>query len=101
MVIKMSSIMDKFETQFSDLDSHTNYMESTMHNAAEAQSTPPDAVDGLVQQVADEAGLEISQKIGAQHVDDVPELQQQEAPPEKERDEDELMKRLKALRPAA
>ncbi|TIB03331.1 hypothetical protein E3P96_01916 [Wallemia ichthyophaga] len=97
----MSSIMDKFETQFSDLDSHTNYMESTMHNAAEAQSTPPDAVDGLVQQVADEAGLEISQKIGAQHVDDVPELQQQEAPPEKERDEDELMKRLKALRPAA
>ena len=75
-----------------------------MHNAGEAQSTPQDAVDGLLQQVADEAGLEISQKIGAHNVDNVPQLQeQQQQQPEqaKERDEDELMKRLKALRPAA
>lgn len=92
--------MDKFETQFSDLDSHTQFMESTMHKTVEAQSTPQDAVDDLLQQVADEAGLEISQKIGAQHVDNVPELQQ-DASADKERDEDELMKRLKALRPAA
>ncbi|TIA90302.1 hypothetical protein E3P99_01629 [Wallemia hederae] len=99
----MSAIMDRFETQFSDLDTHTNAMESTMHNAGEAQSTPQEAVDGLLQQVADEAGLEISQKIGAHNVNNVPQLEQQQQQPEqaKERDEDELMKRLKALRPAA
>ncbi|TIC25823.1 putative vacuolar protein-sorting-associated protein [Wallemia mellicola] len=95
----MSAIMDKFEVQFSDLDSHTQYMEGTMHNAAEAQSTPPEAVDSLLQQVADEAGLELSQKIGAQNVDNVPELDNTNE--NKERNEDALMQRLKALRPAA
>ncbi|KAJ9098814.1 Vacuolar-sorting protein SNF7 [Naganishia cerealis] len=54
---KISSVMDKFETQFSDLDVQTSYMEQTMSSST-ATTTPQDQVDALINQVADEAGLE-------------------------------------------
>jgi charged multivesicular body protein 1 len=56
--------MDKFESQFTDLDVQTSYMESTMSNTT-ATTTPQDQVDLLMAQVADEAGLEIQQELGS------------------------------------
>jgi len=53
-------VMDKFESQFADLDVQTSYMESTMSDTT-ALTTPQDQVDGLINQVADEAGLEVRQ----------------------------------------
>jgi hypothetical protein len=49
--------MDKFESQFTDLDVQTSYMESAMSDTT-AVATPQDQVDNLINQVADEAGLE-------------------------------------------
>lgn len=55
-------VMDKFESQFTDLDVQTSYMESTMSSTT-ATTTPQDQVDLLMQQVADEAGLEVQQNL--------------------------------------
>ena len=54
---KISAVMDRFETQFTDLDVQTGYMEDTMNNST-ASTTPQDQVDLLMQRVG--AGLEIS-----------------------------------------
>ncbi len=51
--------MDKFESQFEDLDVQTSYMENSMGQTT-AVSTPQDQIDDLIQQVADENGLELS-----------------------------------------
>lgn len=55
---QISLVMDKFESQFADLDVQTSYMESTMSDTT-ALATPQDQVDQLINQVADEAGLEV------------------------------------------
>lgn len=55
---QMSSLMDKFEQQFEDLDVKTQYMEGTM-NATTATSTPAEQVDELIGRVADENNLEL------------------------------------------
>lgn len=47
--------MDKFEKQFEDLDVQSSYMENTMSQTT-TTSVPQNDVDGLMQQVADEAG---------------------------------------------
>lgn len=52
---KISSLMDKFEQQFEDLDVQTNVMENTMSDSV-TTSVPQGDVDSLLQQVADEAG---------------------------------------------
>lgn len=52
---KISSLMDKFEQQFEDLDVQTNVMENTMSEST-TTSVPQGDVDSLLQQVADEAG---------------------------------------------
>jgi charged multivesicular body protein 1 len=81
--------MDKFETQFEDLDVQSSYMENAMGSTT-ATATPQDEVDLLMAKVADEAGLEMNatlssvaapSKIGA-----------------KEAEEDRLGERLRALR---
>lgn len=59
---QISGVMDKFETQFTDLDVQTSYMESTMSSTT-ATSTPQDQVDLLMQKVADEAGLEVQHEL--------------------------------------
>lgn len=50
--------MDKFETQFEDLDVATGYYE-TATSSATAVATPQDDVDRLIHLVADEAGVEL------------------------------------------
>lgn len=88
--------MDKFENQFADLDVQTSYMESTMSDST-AQAMPQDQVDTLINQVADEAGLEVRQGLGEVKVPDAVPLQQQQS--EGVREEDgRLADRLRALR---
>ncbi|KAF7287033.1 charged multivesicular body protein 1 [Rhynchophorus ferrugineus] len=59
---KISGVMDKFEQQFEDLGVQTDVLENTM-----AQTTttliPQNDVDSLMQQVADEAGLELNMEL--------------------------------------
>lgn len=82
--------MDRFETQFEDLDVATGYYENATSSAT-ATATPQDDVDKLMSQVADEAGVELSQEMSATPANDI------KAQPEEER-EDKLGERLRALR---
>lgn len=52
---KMSSLMDKFENQFEDLDVQSSYMDNTMSQST-TTAVPQGDVENLLQQVADEAG---------------------------------------------
>jgi charged multivesicular body protein 1 len=61
---KISMVMDKFESQFEDLDATASYYENATSNA-NALTTPQDEVDLLMRQVADEAGLELKQDLEA------------------------------------
>jgi charged multivesicular body protein 1 len=56
---KVASTMDMFEKQFENLDVQSEFVEQAMQNQA-VLSTPEDDVNLLVQQVADEHGLEVS-----------------------------------------
>lgn len=60
----MTSIMDKFEKQFEDLDVQTQYMDSSM-SATTTLTTPEGQVDELMRQVADEHGLELNMELDA------------------------------------
>ncbi|KAF0763444.1 charged multivesicular body protein 1b [Aphis craccivora] len=55
---KISSLMDKFENQFEDLDVQSSYMDNTMSQST-TTAVPQGDVENLLQQVADEAGLEL------------------------------------------
>merc|ERR1712176_348741 len=57
---KISTLMDKFEQQFEDLDVKTQYMDGVM-NSTTATTTPVDQVDNLIKQVADENNLELGE----------------------------------------
>ncbi|KAK4879147.1 hypothetical protein RN001_007293 [Aquatica leii] len=59
---KISTLMDKFEQQFEDLDVQSSYMDSAMSQST-TTSVPLNDVDGLMQQVADEAGLELNMEL--------------------------------------
>lgn len=52
---KISSLMDKFENQFEDLDVQSSYMDNTMSQST-TTAVPQGDVENLLQQVADEAG---------------------------------------------
>lgn len=56
---KISAIMEKFETQFEGLDVRTSVVEDAMGTAT-TLSTPQDAVEALIKQVADENDLELT-----------------------------------------
>lgn len=89
--VQISAVMDRFQTQFEDLDVATGYYE-TATSQSTAVATPQDDVDKLMSQVADEAGVELSQEMaGATPAKDL------KAPPEEER-EGKLDERLRALR---
>ncbi|KAJ9106107.1 Vacuolar-sorting protein SNF7 [Naganishia friedmannii] len=95
---KISSVMDKFETQFSDLDVQTSYMEQTMSSST-ATTTPQDQVDALINQVADEAGLEKQHALkGAAPVAAVPAVAEEERPVAVGEEDARLAERLRALR---
>ncbi len=55
-------VMDKFEQQFEDLDVQTEYMENSMGQTT-AVMTPGDQVEELMQQVAEENGLELQMEM--------------------------------------
>merc|ERR1712055_182443 len=63
---KISALMDNFEKEFEDLDVQTSVMEGAMSQTT-ATNIPQDAVEGLMKQAADEAGLELNMELpGAQ-----------------------------------
>lgn len=90
--------MDKFESQFEDLDVQTGYLEGTLSSDA-AMTAPTDQIDLLMAKTADEAGLEIQHELGRGELNQVPELTAPAAK-EKDKEEDLLAQRLRALRPA-
>jgi len=93
---RISQVMDKFETQFSDLDVQTSYMEDAMSSTT-AVSTPQDQIDQLMRQTAEEANIELQQDLAAKDTNILPDL----APRERVGEEDDkLAERLRALRPA-
>jgi charged multivesicular body protein 1 len=55
---KVAQTMDQFERQFENLDVQTEFVENAMNYQA-SLSTPEDEVTNLMQQVADEHGLEV------------------------------------------
>lgn len=88
-------VMDKFESQFEDLDVQTEYMEGAMAGTT-TMTTPQTEVDGLMQQVADEHGLELNQEFGNfAPGTSIAGLNKQE---EKDVEADKLDERLRALR---
>ena len=88
--------MDRFETQFEDLDVATGYYENATSSAT-AVGTPQEDVDRLMSQVADEAGVELSQEMaGATPAKDL-NVPTAAAAVDEER-EDRLGERLRALR---
>lgn len=52
---KISTLMDRFEQQFEDLDVQSSYMENTMSQTT-TTAVPQNDVESLMQRVADEAG---------------------------------------------
>ncbi|KAJ1341087.1 hypothetical protein BSLG_004328 [Batrachochytrium salamandrivorans] len=59
---QISMVMDKFESQFEDLDVQTEYMENAMGQTT-ALTTPQDQVEELMHQVADANGLELQMEM--------------------------------------
>ncbi|KAJ6628889.1 Snf7-domain-containing protein [Mycena sp. CBHHK59/15] len=93
---RISMVMDKFETQFADLDVQTSYMEDAMGSTT-AVSTPQDQIDQLMRQTAEEADIELQHDLAAKDLDVVADL----SPRDKIGEEDaKLADRLRALRPA-
>merc|ERR1711939_505762 len=70
---KIGMVMDKFESQFEDLDVQVQYQEGAMA-ADTAIAAPTDQVDLLMQRVADENGLEVAHEMGGKLSEQVPEL---------------------------
>ena len=89
-------VMDKFESQFSDLDVQTSYMEETMSNTT-AVSMPQDEVDALMRQTAEEANIELQHDLASKDLANIPDIVQKETVGE---EDDRLAARLRALRPA-
>ncbi|KAJ8041190.1 Charged multivesicular body protein 1a [Holothuria leucospilota] len=90
---KISAVMEKFESQFEDLDVHTQVMENSM-GAATTLSTPAEQVDQLIQQVAEENGLQMITDL-----ESAPEVGTSIASSSRTMaEEDQLNRRLQALR---
>lgn len=87
---KMSENMDKFEKQFVNMEVQAEFMESSMAGST-SLSTPEDQVNTLMQQVADDYGLEVS--VG------LPQPAAHAVPTNTEKvDEDDLSRRLAELK---
>jgi charged multivesicular body protein 1 len=88
-------VMDKFESQFADLDVQTSYMEDAM-GSTDAVSTPQDQIDLLIEQTAVENKIELSQELNGP----LPDIKAKEKEVPVAIDDDNLAERLRALRPA-
>ncbi|XP_071522498.1 charged multivesicular body protein 1b isoform X2 [Panulirus ornatus] len=91
---KISALMDKFEHQFEDLDVQSSYMDTAMSQTT-TTAVPQDAVNGLMTQVADEAGLELNMELPTGGTSTVGVTATQAS-----QDQDELTQRLAKLRNA-
>ncbi|KAG6916701.1 hypothetical protein DXG01_005650 [Tephrocybe rancida] len=94
--IKISLVMDKFESQFSDLDVQTSYMEDAMSSTT-ATSTPQDQIDLLLRQTAEEANIELQHDLSAKDAGLVTDFSSKDTVGE---EDTKLAERLRALRPA-
>ena len=83
--------MEKFESQFEDLDVQSSYMENTMGSTT-AISTPQEQVDLLMQKIADEAGLEMTTSLNSAKTEAPQKIASTEV------EENMLGERLQALR---
>jgi len=92
---RISLVMDKFESQFTDLDVQTSYMEDAM-SATTAISTPQDQIDNLLRQTAEEANIELQHDLASKDTTALPEI----STPMLKDEDDKLAERLRALRPA-
>ncbi|PFX32272.1 charged multivesicular body protein 1a-like [Stylophora pistillata] len=92
---KISATMEKFEGMFEDLDVNTQVLENAMGDAT-TLSTPQDQVEALIQQVAEENGLEIMSQLEAVQPG-TSSLRTQDSQ-RTQGEEDQLSKRLASLR---
>ncbi|KAF4519956.1 hypothetical protein B566_EDAN005455 [Ephemera danica] len=88
---KISTLMDKFEHQFEDLDVQSSYMENAMSQTT-TTTVPQNDVEGLMQQVADEAGLELKMELPQEQLGTIG------ASTQVSQEQDELTQRLARLR---
>jgi len=89
---QVQNVMDKFESTFEDLDVQSSTIEQAMGQAT-TTSTPAADVDSLMKQVADEAGMDISEQLAS-----VPGGMIGETAPAAATVDDPLSRRLAALR---
>ena len=82
--------MDKFESQFEDLDVQSSYIENSMSQST-SLTTPAEEVDALITQVADEHGLSLATQMKSTNVEK-PVLKVSQV------EEDDLNERLNRLR---
>jgi len=90
---QVSETMDKFEQQFESLDVQSECVQEAMGNQ-QAMSTPEDAVNTLMMQVADEHGLETALVMPNANLGEG----QQQAQQQPAQKEDDLSSRLAQLR---
>ncbi|KAL9267758.1 ESCRT-related protein [Drosera capensis] len=88
---KMSETMDNFERQFVNMEVQAEFMESSMAGST-SLSTPETEVNSLMQQVADDYGLEVSVGLPQAAAHAVPTAMAEKV------DEDDLSKRLAELK---
>eukprot|EP01138_Halocafeteria_seosinensis_P000145 gb/GECG01000150.1/.p1 GENE.gb/GECG01000150.1/~~gb/GECG01000150.1/.p1 ORF type:complete len:234 (+),score=50.83 gb/GECG01000150.1/:1-702(+) len=60
---KISKLMEKFESQFEDLDVKSGYMDDTLESST-SLSTPQNEVNSLMKEVAEVNGLEVADQMG-------------------------------------
>ena len=92
--------MDKFESQFSDLDVQTSYMEDAMGSTT-AVSTPQDQVDALMRQTAEEANIELQHDLATNQVPDIIAAPERTSAVVVAEEDGSLADRLRSLRPAS
>ncbi|GMI86075.1 CHARGED MULTIVESICULAR BODY PROTEIN/CHROMATIN MODIFYING PROTEIN1B, vacuolar protein sorting 46.1 [Hibiscus trionum] len=88
---KMSETMDQFEKQFVNMEVQAEFMESAMAGST-SLSTPEGEVNSLMQQVADDYGLEVSVGLPQPAAHAVPTKTQEKV------EEDDLSRRLAELK---
>jgi len=89
---KMSQTMDQFERQFVNMEVQAEFMESSMAGST-SLSTPEGDVNSLMQQVADDYGLEVSVGLPQPAAHAIPTKNSEEKV-----DEDDLTRRLAELK---
>jgi charged multivesicular body protein 1 len=88
---KMSETMDKFESQFVNMEVQAEFMEGAMAGST-SLSTPETEVNSLMQQVADDYGLEVSVGLPQAAAHAIPAKEQEKV------DEGDLTRRLAELK---